>query len=94
LYAAVGDINAALDSIERAVEERDPMLVWLKCMPAEGLADPSSNAGIGRSGANTGTPDAASLLATRRTAGRSTPGTASLRAPVSPSSGDSPRSPG
>jgi serine/threonine-protein kinase len=38
LYAATGDTDAALDSIERAIEERDPMLVWLKFMPAEGLA--------------------------------------------------------
>jgi tetratricopeptide (TPR) repeat protein len=37
LYAATGDIGAALDNIDRAVEERDPMLVWLKVMPAEGL---------------------------------------------------------
>jgi tetratricopeptide (TPR) repeat protein len=38
LYAATGDIGAALDSIERAVEQRDPMLVWLGFMPAENLA--------------------------------------------------------
>jgi tetratricopeptide (TPR) repeat protein len=38
LYAATGDMGAALDNIERAVEERDPMLVWLGFMPAENLA--------------------------------------------------------
>jgi serine/threonine-protein kinase len=38
LQAALGDIDAALDSLERAVEARDPMLVWLKYMPGDGLA--------------------------------------------------------